>query len=235
MLWEYVWSWSAVTLGLYKMNWVETDTSGNGRDFTATNETRVEDWLWWAMSANWSTTTCRNAAQALSAWNSPYTISFRVKLNAEIASGTRWLIDFNPDATLQDTIYALEYAYNAGTRRLTYAHYYNWPWTEVYRPLNYNITLWTTNWYDIVLVYTWSAMTMYINWTQVVTWWWTGVFKFTWVATYQSWFSVSHYYYLSAVYSRSNCRVDEVVLENRAWTFAEVKKQYTYSKWRYVL
>ena len=99
-LWEYLWAGSAVTLWLYHMNWVETDSSWNSRDFTATNETWVEDGLWWAMSANGTTTTCRNAAQALSAGNTPYTILFRVKLNAEIGSWTWTLASLNPDATL---------------------------------------------------------------------------------------------------------------------------------------
>ena len=230
-LWEYLGAGSGTTLGLYHMNWVETDSSWNGRDFTATNETWVEDGLWWAMSANGTTTTCRNAAQALSAWNTPYTILFRVKLNAEIGSWTWTLASLNPDATLQDTTYYLEYNYNAGTRRLNYQHYYNWP--ETYYTLTYNITLWTTNWYDIAMVYTGSAMTLYVNWVSVVTGWGTGTYWNNWPATYQSWLSFLHWYVLSAATSRANARWDEMIFENRAWTPVEIQKYYTYAKWRF--
>jgi len=230
-LWEYLWAGSAVTLWLYHMNWVETDSSWNSRDFTATNETWVEDGLAGAMSSNWSTTTCRNAAQALSAGNTPYTILFRVKLNAEIGSWTWTLASLKPDATLQDTTYYLEYNYNAGTRRLNYQHYYNWP--ETYYTLTYNITLWTTNWYDIAMVYTGSAMTLYVNWVSVVTGWGTGTYWNNWPATYQSWLSFLHWYVLSAATSRANARWDEMIFENRAWTPVEIQKYYTYAKWRF--
>jgi len=232
MLWEYLGTGSSVTKGLYHLNGNGNDDSWNSANFTVTNATWVSEWLGGgALSSNGSTTTCRSAAQSLPSWNSPYTIAFRVKLNAEIGSWAWSLISLNPDATLQDTTYLLDYQYNWWTRRLNYQHYYNWP--ETYYQVTHNITLWTSNRYDIVMVYTGTQMRLYINWVLVVSWWWTWVYWFNAAPTYQVWLSVLHSYVLSAPANRANAKADEVIFENRAWTATEVQKYYTYAKWRF--
>lgn len=231
MLGEYLWAGSTTTMGLYHLNGNANDSSGNGNNGTATNITWVEGKFWQCASFNGSSSNFRNNNITLSTWTSPYTMSCRIKLNAEISSWAWGLLNLNPDATKEDTIYSMMYQYNWGTRRLHYSHYYNWP--ETYYELYYNKTLWTAERYNIVCVYSGSNMKAYLNWVEIMNWGWGGTYGFDVSPTYQKWFTVGGDYYLSAFHHAANATFDEVILENTARTAQQIQKYYTYTKWRF--
>lgn len=180
-------------------------------------------------SFNGSTSQMRNGNITLSAWNSPYSINFWVKLNAEIASWI-WALSFLwPDTTNQDTVYYLEYQYNWWTRRLNYQHYYNWP--ETYHTLPYNVTLWTSNWNMVTLVYSGSWMTLYLNWTSAISWWWSWTYWSAWPQNYQKWLTIWSQYVSSAYGNRSNAIIDEFWFWDRAITSGEITELYNWWAW----
>lgn len=76
------------------------------------------------------------------------TISFWVKLNAEITTGFYRFLEFHTDKVTPANGMALliQYEYNAGTPRLFFTHYLSTTPVEIYYP----ITLGTTSWYNIV-------------------------------------------------------------------------------------
>ena len=207
----------------------------NGNDSLGTNNmteaniTYVTGKIANAASFNWSTSTMRNSTIALASWSTPYSINFWVKLKAEIASWV-WALSFLwADATSQDTVYYIEYQYNAWTRRLNYQHYYNWP--ETYYTLPYTVTLWTSNWNMVTVTYSGSWMILYFNWTSVATWWWSGTFWSSLGADYQKWLTIWSQYVSSTYGNRSNAIIDEFWYWSRAITAGEITQLYNGWNW----
>lgn len=73
-----------------------------------------------------------------------------VKMNTEIASGTGALFFLNTGTNIRQN--AVYYDYNGGTRRLVYTIYHNNSGEHSY-PINYNVTLGTTDWHLVAFVY----------------------------------------------------------------------------------
>ena len=207
----------------------------NGNDslgtnnMTESNTSYVTGKIGNAVSFNWSTSEMRNGNITLPAWNSPYSMNFWVKLNAEISSSFWWLAMLAPDGTNQDTQYSMNYQYNWWTRRLALEHYYNWP--ETYYPLYHNVTLGTSNWNMITMTYSWSVINIYFNWTLVTTWWWTGTYWSSWPQTYQKGITIWSLYFLSAYWNRSNAIIDEFWYCNREITSTEISTLYNSWSW----
>ena len=138
-----------------------TDSSGNGK--TLTNVNTVAD----------GTGVFRGAAdfgaansskllkilETLSYLGGVYSISFWVKLNAEIGSGNWRLVEITENTT--KTSIFVQYNYNAGTRQL---YFDRLKATVVDQAFTYNITLGTANWYHIAFVFNGSnLLTGYVN------------------------------------------------------------------------
>lgn len=226
-------SWASNWLLTNLVSYYELEANSNdshwSNNCTEANTTYVTWKIANACSFNGSTSSMRTSAISLVAGNSPYTINFWVKLNAEITTGNWWIMNLNPDATLQDTFYAVTYNYNWWTRRLNYEHYYNWP--ETYYSLTYNVTLGTANWNMVTLVYSWTWMNMYFNWTSVASWWWTGVYWFNATPTYQKWLTIWSLYFLSWFASRSNTIIDEVGFRNTNLSSTKITDLYNAWSW----
>lgn len=201
--------------------WSNTMTEAN----TSYVSGKIGNWC----SFNGSTSQMRNGNITLPAGNSPYSINFWVKLNAEISSWVWALSFFWPDGTDQDTEYYLEYQYNWWTRRINYQHYYNWP--ETYHTLPYNVTLWTSNWNMFTMTYSGSVMKLYLNGTEVASGWWGWTYWFSSPYSYQKWLTIWSQYVLSTYGNRSNAIIDEVGIWSRALSASEVTELYNAGAW----
>lgn len=80
-------------------------------------------------------------------------ISFRIKMRAELASGTKYVIGA---CGSQGVEFYIMYDYNGGTRRLQLVR-------NGKNTMNYNITLGTSNWYHIVAKYDGSNIRLNVN------------------------------------------------------------------------
>lgn len=206
--------------------------NGNANDlvwsnnWTALNVTWVDGKMNWWASFNGGSTSIRATGISLPTGSSPYFIWWWFKLLSEIWSWTKTLFNLNPDATLQDTIYVLDYEYNWWTRRLNYQHYYNWP--ETYYTLTYNIALWTSVYHYIWINYTGSSMELYVDWLLVTSWWWSWTYWSNWPVTYNSWFTMWATYALSVFGSYLDSIIDEVEVHNTSLNASEIKNKYLY-------
>lgn len=90
-------------------------------------------------------------------------VSFWVKLNAEIGSGGWTLFMHSADTSQVDTF--VRYEYNSGTRRLLFSR--NRPGTVFGTEIAYNITLGTSDWHHIVLTYNTTNLSGYVNNTSI--------------------------------------------------------------------
>jgi len=86
------------------------------------------------------------------------TLSFWLKLNTEIGSGTYDLID--QESLANNTGNYVTYEYNGGTRRLTFNRVRQY---VVVNSAAYNITLGTSSWYYVVYTYDGSNIRGYVN------------------------------------------------------------------------
>lgn len=134
-----------------------TDATGGGRTLTNHNTVTYTTGL----QANAADFGASNTNKALArtgytGTDGAMSVSLFVKLQAEIGSGNWW---FYVNAT-ESTAMELVYEYNGGTRRLVARRARNsLASAEVVR----NITLGTSNWYHIVMTYSGSELTLYIN------------------------------------------------------------------------
>ena len=215
-------------ISYYKMDWDWNDATATN-DITPSNVSWVTGKINNGGSFNVTNSQFRTPNITLPNGSSPYSINFRVKLNAEITTWTRHFTFLWADATLEDTVYYLNYQYNWGTRRLSYEHYYNWP--ETYYAVRSNQTLWTTNWTMITMVYTGTAMTLYVNWSQVATGGGSGTYWISAVATYQKGLTIGAQYVLSAYWSRANAIFDEIAYYNRAIIWTDITNLYNSWAW----
>lgn len=138
-----------------------TDSSGNGKTLT-NNNSIAENTA--GKFGNCSDLGAANTnkhfsiADKLSYAGGAYSISFWVKLNAEIASGNWRFITLGDDVT--DSVFIIRYDYNAGTRQLYFDRLKAGVTDEAF---GYTITLGTSNWVHIVLTYNATTMIGYVN------------------------------------------------------------------------
>lgn len=206
-LWEYTWLGSGTTKWLYHLNGNSNDSSGNANNWTATNIT----WVSWikgsgAASFNGSSSVIATSS-AITTWTSA-TFSF-------------WLYKTNDN----DQSFFNEWDYNAASLCF---------FSNSDHKINYRF--WSTNgiatwadpvvnnsWNNIICTHTWTSGIIYINW------------KVAWSGTVNAKNSSWTYFMLWKLWQLSlywlNWYMDEVIIENRAWTQKEVQKYYTYSKW----
>lgn len=234
-LWEYLWSWSGITKWLYHLNWNANDDSWNGNNGTATNIT----WVWWklgsgAASFNGSNSQITLPNSVIISGNNPRTIlawvkySFRDTGSAIFSSIFWWWVNVNwqdfhfliVDDYWNDNelrLYvrrmmndqrsiSIKSLINDGKRHLVWVTY---DWTSTWGSTDYN-----------------AWIRFYVDWNQikrdVSTWWNTNVTFNTQQANATIWWPWAWINYFKWL-------IDEVIVENRAWTAAEIKKYYTAS------
>lgn len=221
-LWEYLGAWSWTTKGLYHLNWDSTDSSGNWYNWTDTDITYVLGKLWsWAASWNWTSARILISSNLwIDWWNSTFNI--RIKLNSEISTW-EWLFLHQSNNTSK-VDFMIKYQYNSWTRRIQFVRN---RWGIATNTYDYNITLWTSNWYNIIWTYDWSNIKLYVDWAFI----WQTACSWNWAVTANN--SVALLSYNSTTWW-ANAIIDEVIIENRAWTAEEVRRYYTYSRGMFI-
>lgn len=216
---------NANTVWYYPLDWNSNSGSTGGINWTDTNVTYVDGKFWQAWSYNGSSSrTFINSSLWIDWW--PITISCWVKMNAEISSSLwRFVVNSNNN---NDVLYNIYYDYNWWTRRLAFDRTKN---TVASNPAFYTITLWTTNWYNLILTYEWTVVTWYINWVWIWTntastgnWinWANEVQNVTTIWDLYYWWTPSHIQFINAT-------IDEVIIENVWWTAKKVSDYYNYT------
>lgn len=221
MLGEYLGAWSSTTKVIYRMNGDANDSSGNSNNWTATNISWVDWRFLQAASFNGSTS-------KIVLWNNLWiiwwsiTMSTWIKLWAEIWSWIYCIIQqWDSSSNVANLIF---YEYNWWTRRLFFDRARLWVVDEWFY---YNITLWTTNRYNIIYSYNWTTLRWYLNWVDI----WNHVASWNWSTSPGNslnlwmWYDWTNFPY--------NWLHDETIVENVAWGSEYVKRYYTYAKWRF--
>jgi len=138
-----------------------TDSSGNSK--TLTNVGTVADGTGnFGGAANFgaaNSSKLLKILENLSYEGGAYSISFWVKLNAEIASGSWRFVEITENTTKTQII--VQYNYNGGTRHLYFDRSKS---SIIDQSFTYNVTLGTSNWNHIVFVFNGSnLLTGYLN------------------------------------------------------------------------
>ena len=221
-LWEYLGAGSGVTKGLYHLNGNANDSSWNWNNGTATNVSWVAGRLWsQCASFVWGANPTSHIDYG-DILNLTTGLTFSLWFNANSASGVqiiggKW---FNGSVAFQPYIFYVNGTSLVG--RIT-----TWGGTAL-TDITATSAVASWVWSHAVLTYDWSNMYLYVNWSQratsAKTWNLNTWTRFvlgcqynisTW--TYWDWFA---------------WRIDECIVENRAWTASEIRKQYTCQKWR---
>lgn len=211
-LWEYLWAGSDVTKWLYHLNWNSTDSSWNGNNWTATNVSWVDGKFWQCASFNGS-----NGYILANNWltSGNFTASAWIKIN-QVPAWVSYVLITNGS---WNNMQILTIRNDWGVAKLS-----QWYWIGYSNQLNWSITLNTWVWYNIISLREWSTWRLYVNWVLDNSWTVT-------TNTYTDQFSI----WAQKVYNQGqfNWLIDEVIIENRAWTATEIQKYYTYALWRF--
>lgn len=221
-LWEYIGAWSTVTKWLYHLNWNANDSSGNGNNWVSTNVT----WVWgrlgsWAASFNWS------SSRISWTWLNPssyWTTSFTVSLWAKINS---WSWVNNKELFIIKETWSwwnIQFYFNSSWSNIN-AQPWNWQTNNIYTVTK---TFSTWIWYYLTYVRTATTDEIFVDWVSI----WKNThssfwFSNTWTA-YVLWDTWDGNAY-------TNWVLDEVVIENRAWTAEEIRRYYTYSQGKFAI
>lgn len=134
-----------------------TDNSGKGKTLTNDNSvSEVTGKFGGGASGNGGNYLSIN--DNLSYSGGAYSISFWLKLNAELSTGFYYLIGVKDSGT--QTVLWLRYDYNGGTRRIAFRRTRS---RIVDTEFTYNITLGTSNWNHLVITYDGGTVRGYIN------------------------------------------------------------------------
>lgn len=213
------------TKWLMHLNGNANDSSGNWYNWTASNVTRADGFLWQWGSFNGTTSDISYANNLWITWGNITMIGW-----AKFAwspSNATWRCIASQWDTGTQVQYNMVYHNNVwwGTQGIQFARNRN---SSATNQVLYTVTLSTSAWHMIALTYDWTNIIGYLNWIAVGSTASSGSGSSWWSSHAQigkawTWFGD---YYLSGL-------VDEVIIENRAWTAAELQKYYTYTKWRF--
>lgn len=218
-LWEYLWAGSAITKWLYHLNWNANDSSWNGNNWTAANVTWV-DWKVgsWAASFNGSNSTINKTWLSLSF--SEITISCWLKKKRNL-NNERFVCLFFWGVHEISIM-----SYNTTEWNLWIVWYFNgWSFLGM-------VNTWISNNNRMYVTLTAGSgfNRLYINWVQQTLTYDKGTPSSGLLSnTFSQW----------GIGSNSNnaqfaqAEIDEVIIENRAWTATEIQKYYTYSSWKF--
>lgn len=204
----------------------------SGRNFDLTNVGGVQfDYGKFGYCANFGSGSTNKSlvylGNVLSALTTPNnTFGFWVKMNTEIASGTQILFGYNSSITGGGQYTILYYLYNAGNRILRIQTILSGGNLNV----DYSISLGTSNWYHIVCIKeNTTTSKLYINGKLVASGTGSGINS-----------SPSGSYNLTigngtSVNFGSSCKIDEFLIEERAWSAEEIRRYYTNSTKQLIL
>ena len=221
-LWEYIGAWSGMTKLLLHLNWNANDSSWNGNNWTATNVSWVGGRLW-SGSASWNGTNAKIQLPnpIINTWT---VVSFCLWVNnwaASQAADTTIITNQLDSSWLKGfVIWQRPNAWNSWN-----LFYWDWLWNFQWINTNLfalDVWVWTHIWWVI----NWNNIKIYKNWSLLSNATYANNINLT---------TTSNMSLLSWVWSNRyfNGQIDEVIVENIAWTDAQMKKQYTSQLWRY--
>ena len=222
-LWEYKWAWSGTTKGLYHLNWNANDSSWNWNDWTASNVSWVWGKIWsWCASFNWTNSSINNS-NTTNIWNK-YTISAWFYSTA--TSWARTIVSISDRNSSPENL--INIYINATSNTAIAMEYANSSWNLQYPNISSTPNL-KDKWYNIVVTVDEWFISIYLNWVSypITNNNVTSKLINTYLNIWQLKTNNNLYYF--------NWLIDEVIIENTAWSANKVKKQYTYSKWYYAL
>lgn len=211
---EYLWAWPSVTKGLYHLNWDANDSSGNGNNWTNTNITYGLAYgkFWQGALFNGSSSSIGvpvNISWAITVVCWFYATSTPPKdthLVTRDGGTTFWENQFNLwfSSWLRWAVNPTE---GQGERHIVDSMPAN-------NQRHCAIGVFTGSWWE---------MKLYLNWALKWSLARPSATQASWTTTY-IWRRWNWWYF--------PWNIDEVIIENRAWTASEVKKYYTYAKGR---
>lgn len=212
------------TIAYYPLNWDVNDYSGNNRNLTAYNVTYD---------------TLTNGEQvAYFNWSNAYAILTGLSLRISKWTQNVWIKKSrNNSGECFTQVWATgtndwgwrTYTYTTSTWAIWHNLYYNSSIFQWYN--NTWIANWT--WMNVVTVVSNTWNKFYVNWQQVTltyskwntsTWFWTRTFN-TLVLSRHPWASAD----------RCQWDISRWIIEDRAWTDAEILSYYNLTKWNYWL
>ncbi len=150
------------------------------------------------------------------------TISIWVKLTADITSSEINIIHHN-SGDANDIGNAINYQYNAGTRRLFFRRT---KWNVAHEGPTYNIALGTSGWHNIIYTYDGTNVRGYLN----------GILVAGPTAASGNGSGTTAEYLGSGMASGTGIAsiLDEVLVEDRVWSASEIRNYYNKSKGAFV-
>lgn len=224
-LWKYMGAGSTVTKWLYHLDGNSNDSSGNANNGTDTNISYV-DWKI-LQCASWSATWYISLPLNI-IWNWDYTIAQRVNITTRPANGANYVLyHWSPNSNFPAQFVDLTNINGNATYRVR---------NRVTNTANSEFQLsYESPYADYENVWSWIVATkisnvlhLYINGDEKGT-----PVTVTWTANTDDFKCTIWAAYFWSYSSHINGKIDELIIENRAWTAAEVRKFYTYSKWRF--
>lgn len=214
MIWQLISRWTATTKGLYHFDWGSTDSSGNSFNLTPSNVSFV---VW----KNGSGSASFNGSSSFISW----TFNFDVWTNGTVSVFT-WIY-LNSISTIKTILFKWKagVAFNFSLSTWTSWQLQFWNTYNNYAISN-NSAITTWKWYRVWFVSSWWITTWYINWEQKL-----SISQWT-TATSINELRIWNY---SASVQAVDWFIDELIIEARQWTSLDAKKDYTNSKWRFLL
>lgn len=225
-LWKYIGAGSTVTKWLYHFDGNSNDSSGNANNGTDTNISYI-DWRI-LQCASWNAT-WYIALWVNILWNWDYTIAQRVNITTRPANGANYILySWMPNSTFPAQFVDLTNMNGNATYRVR---------NRVTNTANDEFQLnYESPYADYENVWSWIVATkisnvlhLYVNGDEKGT-----PVTVTWTARSDDYrCTIWAVYFSPSYFSMINGKIDEMIIENRAWTAAEIRKFYTYSKWRF--
>ena len=213
---EYLWAGSSISKAIYHLNWNSNDSSGNGNNWTDTSITYV-DWRVWTQSASFNgTTSAITLASTLMNWATAGTLLFSFKRKSTwnqhtlIDKSIIWTANYF-QLTLQPT--------GADQNKLRWVSF---GWWVIFSTTAITDT---TDWHDGWITFDWTNVKFLLDWNIDRTVAYTFTIPATSTPVY-IWKIDTNIWYADIL-------IDEVIIENRAWTAEEYKRYHTFKKWRY--
>ena len=206
----------ANTVAYYKMDWNANDSSWNGRNGTDDNISYVPGrfWQWWSFNGSTSIIRLPNNFQNNFSWWL-FTISAFVK-PASFTGTVNSIFKNRGDATTWAVHFDL-----TNSKVTLYITQSNW--TMIWA-LQSAAKLSTGIWYHVWAVADWTNINIYLNWNNVGSRAYNWTLKTSFIYN-NIWCKVKDTWVID-VNQSFNWLIDEVIIENVAWSATEVQEYY---------
>lgn len=224
--WEYLWAGSWITKGLWHLNGNSNDSSGNGNNWTDTNVT-----YWLAYGKFWQGALFNGSSSKIDLpdwWTLNVTNATIIVWVKTTTKGRMIVSNYTQKSNI---VMWFQFFMSS----LWYVRLTSWRWTGVvdwtdFKSCDWNIDY--SDWNRHLIVWTSNGSTLSVYWDWVLQ---NTVSRAYWIS-YNSYCRANigcNEYEPWTIIDYRNGSIDEVIIENRAWTATEINKYYTYTKGRF--